>query len=176
MGKYVRALSKSSIWRLDILIFITLGTQDKEFTRLIKEIEELKKDGIIKEKVVIQAGTTKYLSDELEIIDYLSMEEFEKYIKKSKFIITHGGVGSILDAIKHNKKVIAVPRLAKYDEHENNHQIQIVEKFAELGYIIDAGNLKRLKDKILKIDEFKPKKFVSNNSKMIKLIEDYIGE
>lgn len=158
------------------MIFVILGTQDKEFTRLIREIEELKKDGIIKEKVVIQAGTTKYQSDEIEIIDYLPMEEFEKYIKKSKFIITHGGVGSILDAIKHNKKVIAVPRLAKYDEHENNHQIQIVEKFAELGYIIDAGNLKRLGDKILKIDEFKPKKFVSNNSKMIELIEDYIGE
>lgn len=158
------------------MIFVILGTQDKEFTRLVKEIENLKKDEIIKEKVVIQAGITKYKSDFIEVIDYLSMEEFEKYIKKAKFIITHGGVGSILDAIKHNKKVIAVPRLEKYDEHDNNHQIQIVEKFAELGYIIDAGNLKRLGNKILEIEKFKPKKFVSNNSKMIKLIEDYIGD
>lgn len=158
------------------MIFVILGTQDKEFTRLVKEIENLKKDEIIKEKVVIQAGITKYKSDFIEVIDYLSMEEFEKYIKKAKFIITHGGVGSILDAIKHNKKVIAVPRLEKYDEHDNNHQIQIVETFAELGYIIDAGNLKRLGNKILEIEKFKPKKFVSNNSKMIKLIEDYIGD
>lgn len=158
------------------MIFVILGTQDKEFIRLVEEIENLKKDGIIKEKVVIQAGITKYESNFIEIIDYLSMEEFEKYIKKAKFVITHGGVGSILDAIKHNKKVIAVPRLEKYDEHDNNHQIQIVEKFAELGYIIDAGNLKRLGNKILEIEKFKPKKFVSNNSKMIKLIEDYIGD
>lgn len=158
------------------MIFVILGTQDKEFTRLVEEIENLKKDGIIKEKVVIQAGITKYESNFIEIIDYLSMEEFEKYIKKAKFVITHGGVGSILDAIKHNKKVIAVPRLEKYDEHDNNHQIQIVEKFAELGYIIDAGNLKRLGNKILELEKFKPKKFVSNNSKMIKLIEDYIGD
>lgn len=158
------------------MIFVILGTQDKEFIRLVKEIEALKKDGIIKEKVVIQAGITKYKSDFIKVIDYLSMEEFEKYIKKAKFVITHGGVGSILDAIKHNKKVIAVPRLEKYEEHDNNHQIQIVEKFAELGYIIDAGNLKRLGNKILEIEKFKPKKFVSNNSKMIKLIEDYIGD
>lgn len=158
------------------MIFVILGTQDKEFIRLVKEIETLKKDKIIKEKVVIQAGITKYESDFIEVIDYLSMEEFEKYIKKAKFVITHGGVGSILDAIKHNKKVIAVPRLEKYDEHDNNHQIQIVEKFAELGYIIDAGNLKRLGNKILEIEKFKPKKFISNNSKMIKIIEDYIGD
>ncbi len=158
------------------MIFVILGTQDKEFTRLIKEIEKLKKNKIISEEIVIQAGITKYQSNYMKIIDYLSMNEFEKYIKKSKFVITHGGVGSILDAIKHNKKVIAVPRLEKYGEHENNHQIQIVEKFAELGYIIGIENLEELGNKILKIDEFKPKKFISNNSKMIKLIEDYIGE
>ena len=158
------------------MIFVILGTQDKEFTRLIKEIEKLKKNKIISEEIVIQAGITKDQSNYMKIIDYLSMNEFEKYIKKSKFVITHGGVGSILDAIKHNKKVIAVPRLEKYGEHENNHQIQIVEKFAELGYIIGIENLEELGNKILKIDEFKPKKFISNNSKMIKLIEDYIGE
>ena len=158
------------------MIFVILGTQDKEFTRLIKEIEKLKKNKIISEEIVIQAGITKYQSNYMKIIDYLSMNEFEKYIKKSKFVITHGGVGSILDAIKHNKKIIAVPRLEKYGEHENNHQIQIVEKFAELGYIIGIENLEELGNKILKIDEFKPKKFISNNSKMIKLIEDYIGE
>lgn len=158
------------------MIFVILGTQDKAFVRLVKEIEELKKDGIIKEKIVIQSGVTKYESDEIEMIDYLSMKEFEKYIKKAKYVITHGGVGSILDALKYNKKVIAIPRLEKYDEHENNHQIQIVEKFDELGYIMDAGNLKRLGNKIMELEKFKPKKFKSNNEEMIKLLVDYIGE
>lgn len=158
------------------MIFVILGTQDKEFTRLINEIELLKKDGIIKEKVVIQSGKTKYESKDIEIVDYLSMKEFEEYIDKSDFVITHGGVGSILDAIKRDKKVIAIPRLKKYGEHENDHQIQIIEKFASMGYIIDVGNLKRLGDKIINIDKFKPKKFVSNNKKLIKIIDDFIGE
>lgn len=158
------------------MIFVILGTQDKAFSRLIKEIEDLKKDGIIEDKVVVQSGVTKYESDEIKIYDYLDMDEFERYIKEAKFVITHGGVGSILDALKYNKKIIAVPRLEKYGEHENDHQIQIVEKFAKLGYIVDAGNLKRLGNKILNIDDFKPKKFVSNNTKMLSIIEDYIDK
>lgn len=85
-------------------------------------------------------------------------------------------MGSILDALKYDKKVIALPRLEKYDEHENNHQIQIVEKFDELGYILDAGNLKRLGNKILTLDKFKPKKFKSNNYNMLKLIAEFIDE
>lgn len=158
------------------MIFVILGTQDKAFDRLIKEIEELKKDGIIEDKVVVQSGATKYESDEIKIYDYLDMDEFERYIKEAKFVISHGGVGSILDALKYNKKIIAVPRLEKYGEHENDHQIQIVEKFAELGYIVDAGNLKRLGNKILHIEDFKPKKFVSDNTKMLGIIEEYIDK
>ena len=158
------------------MIFVILGTQDKSFERMLKEIDNLIKDGIIKEKVMVQAGSTIYETDTMEISDYVSMEEFKKYIKKADIVITHGGVGSILDALKYNKKVIAIPRLSKYNEHENNHQIQIVEKFDDLGYIMDCGNLKRLGNKIMEIDKFTPKKYSSNNEKFIKKLEQYIGE
>ena len=158
------------------MIFVILGTQDKSFERMLKEIDNLIKDGIIKEKVIVQAGSTIYETDTMQILDYVSMEEFQKYIKKADIVITHGGVGSILDALKYNKKVIAIPRLSKYNEHENNHQIQIVEKFDDLGYIMDCGNLKRLGNKIMEIDKFTPKKYSSNNEKFIKKLEEYIGE
>lgn len=158
------------------MIFVILGTQDKQFCRLIKEIEELKKDGIIKEKVVVQAGCTKYKSKEIEILEYIPMTDFTHYIKKAKYIITHGGVGSILDSLKYNKKVIAIPRLEKYNEHVNDHQIEIIEKFDELGFILDCGNLKRLGNKIIELENFKPKKYISNNNKMINLLEKFIGE
>lgn len=158
------------------MIFVILGTQDKEFGRMLKEIDSLIKDGIIDEKVVVQAGSTVYHSDTMEILDYIPMKEFTKYIKEADFVIAHGGVGSILDALKYNKKVIAIPRLEKYNEHENNHQIQIVEKFDELGYIMDCGNLKRLGNKIIEIEKFIPKKYKSNNSEFVKKLEEFIGE
>ena len=158
------------------MIFVILGTQDKTFVRMLEEIDSLIKDGIIKEKVIVQAGSTIYKTDTMEILDYIPMKEFQKYVKQADVVIAHGGVGSILDALKYNKKVIAIPRLEKYNEHENNHQIQIVEKFDELGYIMDCGNLKRLGNKLMEIDKFVPKKYNSNNKKFVEKLEKNIGE
>ena len=161
---------------VDILIFVILGTQDKGFDRMLKEIDELIKDGIITSKVIVQAGCTDFKSTEMDIIDYLPMQKFNKYIEEADLVITHGGVGSILDAIKHHKKVIAVPRLEKYHEHSNDHQIQIVEEFDRLGYIMDCGNLKRLGNKLIQLEKFEPKEFKSNNANFIEKLERYIGD
>ena len=158
------------------MIFVILGTQDKGFDRMLKEIDELIKDGIITNRVIVQAGSTNFKSNEMDIIDYLPMQKFHEYIEEADIIITHGGVGSILDAIKHNKKVIAIPRLEKYHEHVNNHQIEIVEEFDRLGYIMDCGNLKRLGNKLMQIEKFTPTPFVSNNEKFIQKLEEYIGD
>lgn len=158
------------------MIFVILGTQDKSFDRMLNEIDLLIKDGFINSKVIVQAGSTMHSSDYMEVIDYLPMDKFHKYIEEADLIITHGGVGSILDAIKHNKKVIAVPRLEKYHEHSNNHQIEVVEEFDRLGYIMDCGNLKRLGNKLIEIEKFKPKKFKSNNEEFTKNLKKCIDE
>ena len=156
------------------MIFVILGTQDKEFTRLLKQVEKEIKKGNIKDKVIVQAGSTKYKSEYMEILDYISMNEFKNYIKKSDYIITHGGVGTILDALLLNKKIIAVPRLSKYKEHENDHQVQIIEEFSNMGYIIDGSRLNKLDESINKLNTFIPKSYKSNNKNMINLIENYI--
>lgn len=156
------------------MIFVILGTQDKPFSRLLNALEkEIKKENI-KEKIIVQAGSTKYKSKYMEIHDYLDMKSFNKYINDADYIITHGGVGAILDSIKKNKKVLVVPREQKYDEHENDHQIQITERFTKMGYILSCMNTKDISLKIQELKDFKPKKFVSNNKKLISKIEEYI--
>lgn len=156
------------------MTLIILGTQDKTFPRLLKAIEREIKKGNIKDKVIVQAGQTKYESKNMEIFDFIEMNKFNSLLKEADLVITHGGVGTILSAIRLNKKVIAVPRLKKYMEHENDHQIQIVKEFDKLGYIKACLNLKKL-DKVLEeIKDFKPKKYKSNNNRMIKIIENYI--
>lgn len=84
---------------------------------------------VIDEEVIVQAGYTKYFSDKMKIFDLISQEDFVLYMNRADLIITHGGVGSIITALKMNKKIIAVPRLAKYGEHINDHQLQIVKCF-----------------------------------------------
>ena len=151
-----------------------LGTQNNSFKRLLKELDRLKENKIIKEEIIVQAGYTKYESKNLEIFDFIDKNKLEEYQDKADLIITHGGVGSIISSIKNGKKVIAVPRLKEYGEHVNNHQKDIVENFSEQGYIIGINNIKELEKAYKDIKNFKPKKYIPNNSKIIKIVEDFI--
>ena len=159
------------------MILVTLGTQDKKFTRLLDAIQKQIDLKNIKNKVVVQAGCTcDYKSKDMEIFDLIPMDEFDKLISECNILITHGGVGSIITGLKNNKKVIAAARLKKYGEHTNDHQIQIIENFSKAGYILELENFDEL-DKILKkAKTFKPKKYNSNNKKFLKLIENEINK
>ncbi len=156
------------------MILVMLGTQNNSFHRLLEEIDRLIDCGKIHEKVIVQAGYTKYESINMEIFSLLPQEELEKYQKEADLIITHGGVGSIISSLRMGKKVIAVPRLHEYGEHVNDHQKQIVENFDKEGYIIGIKDVLELEKAIEKIKSFKPKKYEGNNKKMLSIIENYI--
>ena len=104
------------------MIFVSLGTQDKPFVRLLDYLEHSN----IKDKIIVQAGFTDYESKKFEIHKYLDKDDFDKYIDEADLVICHGGVGTIVSCLNKNKKVLAVPRLSKYKEHQNDHQLQIV--------------------------------------------------
>ena len=104
------------------MILVILGTQDKQFPRLLEAIDKEIEKGTIKDRVVVQAGQTKYESKNMEILGLLPEPEFNKLMDEADLIITHGGAGTILSAIKKGKRVIACARLAKYKEHHNDHQ------------------------------------------------------
>ena len=156
------------------MILVTLGTQDKQFKRLLEEVDRLIEKGIIKDEVVVQAGMTKYESDNMKILSLIPRDEFKKLMSEANLIITHGGVGSILTGLREGKKVIAVPRLTKYGEHQSDHQVEIIKRFSDVGYIIGTDGVEDLESALSKASKFKPKKFTSDNSKMIKLINDYV--
>ena len=156
------------------MILVLLGTQKNEFNRLLEAIEKNIVEGNIKEKVIVQAGCTKYSTDLMEIFDLIPKEDIEELKKKARIIITHGGVGSILSCVKLGKKVIAVPRLAKYNEHVNDYQKQLVEKFDKEGYIIGVEDLEKLPEALKRIEDFEPRKYISNTNNFINLIENYI--
>ena len=158
------------------MILVLLGTQNNSFHRLLEEVEKNINEGTINEEVIVQAGYTKFKSHKMRIIDLISKEQLEQFQEEASLIITHGGVGSIITSIKKGKKVIAVPRMHEYGEHVNNHQIQIVKNFDEQGYIIGIERVEDLKQAIIKSKKFKPKKYQTNNDKMLKIIEDFIDK
>lgn len=157
------------------MIFVTLGTQDKSFYRLLQSIEKLIDTGIIKEDVIVQAGFTRFESSKMKVFDYVPMDDFNRYIEECRLLITHGGVGSILTGCTAKKKVLAVARLKKYDEHENDHQIQIVEEFRRRGYILGCLDADELPDVYAMSDKFIPAEYRPNNDKLCKMITDFIA-
>lgn len=157
------------------MILVLLGTQNNSFHRLLEEVEKNIENGNIKEEVIVQAGFTKYESNKMTMFDEISREKMDELINESDFIITHAGVGSIINALKKEKKVIVVPRLKKYNEHVNDHQLDIVKDFNSKGYIIGIEDVTMLGEAIKKIRDFKPKKYISNTNNFIKIIDNYIG-
>ena len=156
------------------MVLVMLGTQNNSFHRLLEEVEKCLDDGIINEEVVVQTGGTKYNSKKMKTFALISNEELNKYIEEASFIICHGGVGSIVSSIKKGKKVIAVPRYKKYEEHVNDHQVQIVDSFTQQGFICGINDVSELKNAISKISNFEPQKFVSNTENVISLISKFI--
>lgn len=158
------------------MILVTLGTQDKPFERLIKAVEEQIELKNIKDEVIVQAGCTKYKTDKMKIIDYMPIKEFSSLLEKADFIITHAGVGSIIEGLKQGKKMIVVARKKEYGEHVNNHQEQILENFGSNGYIIPVYDTKKLEEALKKVEKFTPKEFKGNNNNFINMLENKINE
>lgn len=158
------------------MILILLGTQDKPFKRILKQVEKLKKDNIIKDKIIAQIGYTKFQSNYIETFDFIAKEKIQELIDKAKVVITHGGVGIITECLEKNKKLIVVPRLSKHKEHTNDHQLEITKEFASKEYIIPLYDVKKLEDALKQARKFEVKKYVSNNKHFVKQIKKYIDE
>ena len=158
------------------MILVTLGTQDKPFVRLLETIDNLINLKVIDEEVNVQAGLTEYQSKNMHIFDFLSTIEFNELLAQADIVISHGGVGTIISAIKENKPVIVAPRLKEYGEHTNNHQVEIIKKLSNAGCILPLWNMDELTNTLILARSFKPEPFASNTDNIINLITTYIDK
>lgn len=152
------------------MILVTLGTQKEQFTRLLDYIE----NSNIKDKIIVQAGHTKYKSNKMEIFDFIPYDKMDKYIDEADIIITHSGTGSVLTPLKKGKKVIVCARLSKYEEHVDDHQVELLEVFKEEGYVLELSENNNLDEVYQEVKKFKPKKYVSNTENFIKNLKEEI--
>ena len=132
------------------MIFVTVGTHEQQFNRLIQEIDRLKKENVIKDEVFIQIGYSTYGPQYCKWKKLLSYSEMNEMYEKADIIITHGGPASFMKALELKKIPIVVPRQVKYEEHINDHQVEFV-KFVEerLKNIIGVYEIDSLKKDII---------------------------
>ena len=156
------------------MIFITLGSQKFQFNRLLKKIDKLIEEGVINEEVFAQTGASDYIPKNYKFENFLDRDQFADIMSKSDIVITHGGTGAIIGAVKKDKKVIAVPRLAKYGEHVDDHQLQLLKQFDELGLICPCYEIDKLGECFKEIRNRQFNKYESNTNTIIDSIDAYI--
>ena len=160
---------------MDNKIFITLGSQKFQFNRLLKAVDELCERGTIEAAdVFAQIGYSDYLPKNFNYKKFLDRDDFSKEMGKANIVITQGGTAAIIGAVKKGKKVIAVPRLAKYGEHVDDHQLQLIKQFDDLNLICPCQDTNKLEIALDTVRGTKYNSYESNTINIITNIEDYI--
>lgn len=157
------------------MIFITLGSQKFQFNRLLKSIDQLISSQVVKNEVFAQIGYSDYKPINYKYKQFLDRDEFSEFIDKSNIIITHGGTGTIIRAIKYGKKVIAVPRLQKFGEHVDDHQLQIVKEFSSMNLIAECIDCEKLGEILESIENTKFALYKSNTERFIYELDKFMS-
>ena len=149
------------------MIFVTVGTHEQQFNRLISCVDELKRDGVIQEDVFIQTGFSTYEPKYCRWSKLISYEEMVKNVAEARIVITHGGPASFIMPLQIGKIPIVVPRQFQFGEHVNDHQVEFSRAVSERqGNIIRIENISCLHDAVAKYEkivEKMPRERRSNN-------------
>lgn len=153
------------------MIFVMTGTHNLGFERLVKKMDEIGRSV----DVTIQIGNADYKPRYAEYFDFVGMDEILKNIEKAEVIVTHGGIGSVSDSLKYNKPTIVVPRLKKFKEHTNDHQLDLTKELEKEGRILVVYDIDELENALEKVKVFKFKQ-KERKEGVIKIIKEYLRE
>lgn len=162
------------------MIFVTVGTHEQPFNRLIQKIDELKKDGTIQDDVIIQTGFSTYEPRCCQWSKLIPYQQMVKNVADARIVITHGGPASFIMPLQIGKVPIVVPRQHQFNEHVNDHQVEFARKVAQrMGTIIPVEDIDTLSDIIMNYDQIiagMSHEISSNNTKFNKDLEVIVEE
>lgn len=161
------------------MIFVTVGTHEQPFDRLISRIDELKGGGVIREDVFIQTGFSTYEPRHCRWSKLIPYSDMVKNMEQARLIITHGGPASFLMSLQLGKIPVVVPRQSRYGEHINDHQIDFCREVAiRHGNIILVEDVDTLADILTTYDTFAAKRTAgckSNNAAFNERLTQIVG-
>ncbi|WP_321422017.1 PssE/Cps14G family polysaccharide biosynthesis glycosyltransferase [uncultured Methanobacterium sp.] len=130
------------------MIFVTVGTHNQGFERLIKKMDEIA--GKIDEEVVIQIGFTEFKPVNAQWFKFKDIDDIKECYKNATVIVAHAGAGTLLDSLYFKKSVVAVPRRKKYGEHIDDQQLELTEALEKSGKVLAVYDIETLDSTIKK--------------------------
>lgn len=149
---------------------MAVGTHIQPFERLVQAMDQLAPE--LEEEVIIQRGNTSHLPGNARSFAFAPREEMERLNREARIVVTHGGAGSIVYALQFGKPVVAVPRLERYGEHINDHQVELVRVLEKEGRVVGVYEIRDLKGAIEKAGKMKPR--VRRRPSMVGVIKAYL--
>ena len=138
------------------MIFLTVGTQFP-FDRLVTAVDDAAGQGLFKDEMFAQIGNSAYRPRNFKAVCSLDKQEYDEMLRCAAGVISHAGMGTIAAALEHKKPMLVMPRLKRFGEVVNDHQVQIARQFERDGYVVAAYGVEELPEKIKTLNSFVPK-------------------
>lgn len=155
------------------MIFVTVGSQKFPFDRLIRKVDRMVREGVIEDEVFIQTGTSQYIPA-CPHQAFCGQERFAELMASCTVLITHGGAGTMVDAVKRGKKTVVVPRLARYGEHVDDHQMELAMRLQELNLLRVCPDVELLPEVLGDLNAHNFQAFHSNTETFLASLDGYI--
>lgn len=130
------------------MIFVTVGTEQYPFNRLMQWLEILQESQILQEELVVQYGTSTVLPSGSTVYRLLKDDDFRAHIQRARLVIAHCGEGTVLLLDQLSKPYVLVPRSVRFQEHVDDHQVELAVALEGMGVPIAwcPGDLVRFLD------------------------------
>ena len=156
------------------MVFVALGTQKFPFNRLLKAVDDLIEQGQLSGEVFAQVGHSDYIPRYYEYKDFLSKDDFQSCINRCDLLITHSGVATIIAGLKLGKSVVVVPRMAKFGEHVDDHQLQIAQSFSRQNFVLMCEGQNNLAETVRQAKTHSFTRYVSQRELVAETIRTYL--
>ena len=122
------------------MILVTTGTNGAPFDRLLREVDAIE----VREPLVVQYGPSQIRPRGATCVPYLSYGDLVQHVRRAGAVVTHGGVGSVVVALMNGHRPLVVPRVSRFGEAIDDHQLLFARRLAEAGLVTLVADPTRL--------------------------------
>lgn len=119
--------------------FVAVGGHNQPFDRLLRMVDDAAEAGMLPLPILAQAGACTYNPRNYETRPYMPPQELAEAVINSRYVISHGGSGLMMNALRANRRPMVLPRLKRYREHFDDHQTQLAGRLEQLGLVVGVG-------------------------------------
>ena len=154
-------------------IFASVGNATQPFDRFLRIVDEAAgRTGL---RTLIQTGSGKFRPQHAEAASFVTRELFEALMQEADYVVTHGGVGSVMAAIRLGKMPIVVPRRKAAGEHVNDHQLELADELSRMGWCRIVSDVDELIACLRTLPQVMPLRQDISNRRMREMVNQFIS-